>query len=341
MRQGDNPSNHKAADSSNALHRVIIPIFIPHETEYFKDAFHIFELCLFSLKKTTLTAIKISVISNGSCDSVNEKLYKFFEAGDIDELIIEREGIGKINSVLKALKTAEERFITITDADVLFDDGWEQAVLDVFQAFPKAGAVCPTPVFRKHFQLTSNMWFKYFFSSKLKFTPVIDPESMTKFANSIGWPRLDEKFKDVMATLKANNGLEAMVGCSHFVATYKREAFEQIPQKNSEFKIRGNSEYLYTDLPVIKQGGYRLSTVKNHAFHMGNVLEDWMEIKYKSLKNRPKAEVGAVFSILKPPLIGAVFTEACFKWLLAKKGLKRHVLKKKGLNNAQVKNFME
>jgi hypothetical protein len=55
-------------------------------------------------------------------------------------LIIEKDLIGKINSILKVLRTAEERLITITDADVLFVNGWEQAVLNVFEAFPKAGS---------------------------------------------------------------------------------------------------------------------------------------------------------------------------------------------------------
>lgn len=340
MRKGNNPSNHKVVDDNIALHRVIIPLYIPHEKEYFKEAFRIFEMCLFSLKKTSATKIKTSVISNGSCDAVNEKLYRLFEANEIDELIIEREGIGKINSVLKALKTAEERLITITDADVLFDNGWEKAIIDVFEAFPNAGAVCPVPVYRKHFQLTSNIWLKYLFSKKLKFTPVLDPESMTKFANSIGWPWLDEKYKDVMATLKGANGTSAMVGCSHFVATYKREVFGQIPQQNTQFKIRGNSEYLYTDLPVIKQSGYRLSTIRNYAYHMGNVLEDWMEHAYKNLKTIPKSEINTEFKTLRPPLINTVFTESLFKWLLNKRSFKKMLLKNKGLNKTQIKNFM-
>lgn len=340
MRIGNNPSNNNVIEDRKGFHRVIIPVYIPHENEYFKDAFQIFNYCLFSLKKTSNTQLKISVVSNGSCDSINEKLYKMFAEKHFDEFIIEREGIGKINSVLKGLRTADERFITITDADVLFENGWEENVLAVFRAFPKAGAVCPVPVFGKQFQLTGNIWFNYLFSNKLKFTAVKNPEAMTKFANSIGWPWLDEKFKDVYATLKATNGTMAMVGCSHFVATYKSEVFTKIPDGNTEFKIRGDSEYLYTDLPVIKKGGYRLSTIDNYAYHMGNVMEDWMISKFENLNYVEKVNYTLVFQYLKKPILNPLLLEKIFKAMISIKYLKIGILKMKGLSNSQVQNFI-
>ena len=340
MRIGNNPSNHKIIESINALHRVIIPVYIPHENEYFKDAFKIFEYCLFSLVKTSSTKLKISIVSNGSCDAVNKKLFKIQQELAIDELIIEKEGIGKINSVLKTLRTCEERLITITDADVLFMNGWEQAVLNIFKAFPDAGAVCPTPVYRKHFQLTSNIWMKYLFSNKLRFLPVKNPEAMTKFANSIGWPWLDEKYKDVVATLTSPDEVIAMVGCSHFVATYKKEVFTEIPKGNSQFKIRGNSEYLYTDLPVIKKGGYRLSTYDNYAYHMGNKLETWMTKKFENLLDIEKDNEIVVFKTLKKSILNVMLLEKIFKFLISFSFIKNKILSMKGLTKQQVKDFI-
>jgi hypothetical protein len=339
MRIGNNPSNEIIIDQDVAFHRVIMPVHIPYEEDYYKDVFQIFKYCLFSLKKTSSTALKISVISNGSCDSVNQKLNELFIAKQFDELIIEREGIGKINSVLKALRTADERLITITDADVLFDNGWEAAVINVFEAFPQAGSVCPTPVFRKHFNLTSNIWFSYLFSSKLKFLPVKNPEAMTKFAHSIGWPWLDEKYKDVTATLNSNGGTKALVGCSHFVATYKREVFSELPKGNSKYKIRGDSELLYTDLPVLKGGGYRLSTYDNYAFHMGNILEDWMAEKFGQLLNINKSNEKPTIKILERPLLNPILLEKLFKFLLTFKFMKKGLLKMKGLTAEQIENF--
>src|SRR6218665_903844 len=202
MRKGKNLSKNVLLPKSDSHHRIIIPLYIPEEEGYYKDAFTIFTYFLNSVIKTSSSNLKISVISNGSSDRVNEKLLKLQKENLIHELIIEKENIGKINSIVKALRTAEERLITITDADVLFDNNWENEVLEVFKAFPKAGSVSPVPVFRTHFRLTSNIWFDHLFSSKLKFRPVKDPDAMTMFANSIGWPWLDIKYKDVIANLK-------------------------------------------------------------------------------------------------------------------------------------------
>ncbi len=339
MRIGNNPNNEEIIDADIAFHRVIIPVYIPSEEDYFKDAFQIFNYCLTSLIKTSSTPLKVSVISNGSCTTVNEKLLEFQKKGVIDELVIETEGIGKINSVLKALRTAEERLITITDADVLFDDGWEDAVTTVFKNFPKAGVVCPVPVFRKHFHLTSNIWLRYLFSKKLRFRPVINPEAMTQFARSIGWSRLDNKYKDVIATLRSKNGTSAVVGSAHFVATYKREVFSEIPAGNSKYKIRGNSEYLYTDVPVIKKGGFRLTTPNNYAFHMGNVLEDWMTEKFEKLKENKKTNEKPVLKALKKPVLYPMLVEKLFKFSLSFAFIKRTVLKMKGLTNQQIRDF--
>jgi len=340
MRVGSNPNNFKKVSENKAFHRVIIPVHIPHETDYFKHAFEIFRLGVLSLKKTSSSYLKISIISNDSSHEINQKLLQFSEEHDIDELIIEREGIGKINSIFKAIQTSDERLITVTDADVLFDNGWEDAVLDIFKAFPNAGAVCPVPVFRKQFHLTSNIWLRYLCSSKLKFTSVLNPDAMTQFAKSIGWQWLDDKYKDVILTLEAKHALRAVVGCSHFVATYKREVFNKAPKEKSTDKIRGQGEYLYMDLPVLKQGGYRLSTEQNYAFHMGNVLEDWMINKFETLSQTSKKEVFFDLKYIKPSILSNLFLEKGFQKIISKPYLKKRLLKIKGLSDKKTRHFL-
>lgn len=340
MRKGKNLSKDILLPVSDSDHRIIIPLYIPEEEGYYKDAFTIFTYCLNSIHKTTFSNIKVSVISNGCCNSVNTKLFQLQQEQFIDELIIEKENIGKINSVLKALRTAQERLITITDADVLFDNNWEKEVLKVFEAFPKAGAVSPVPVFRTHFRLTSNIWFDNLFSARLKFRPVKDPEGMTLFANSIGWPWLDIKYKDVIGTLKSKNGIVAVLGSSHFVCTYKREVFSKMPKNNTIYKLGGDSEYLYTDLPVLKMGGYRLATYGNYAYHLGNVLEDWMTQKLITLRTEIKESKDMnQFKVLNAKPIYYFFTEKVFKKIFYKTSIRENILIYKGLNKVQINNF--
>ena len=340
MRKGENASKERLVTKSNSSHRVIMPLYIPEEGGYYKDAYTIFEYCLFSVLKTSSTLLKVSVISNNSCDEVNERLFQLQKQGHIDELIIEKEAIGKINSILKALRTAEERLITITDADVLFCNGWEEAVTAVFEAFPRAGAVSPVPVFRTHLRLTSFIWLRYFFSKNLKFRPVKNPEAMTRFANSIGWPWLDIKYKDVIGTLKSKNGTIAVLGCSHFVVTYKREVFSHLPKQNSKYQLGGDSEHLYLDSPVLRMGGYRLATYDNYAFHLGNTLENWMVAIFKEIKEeKKKGFLGEDLPQLKGSFLNYWFYEKVFKKLLSFKVVKRYVFKKKGLTAEQIKNI--
>lgn len=340
MRKGKNISKDRMETLSTASHRVIIPLYIPFEEDYYKEAYGIFEYSLFSLIKTSLTKLKITVVSNNCCNSVNEKLFDLQKKESINELIIVKEPIGKINSILKALRSTEERLITISDADVLFLNGWEKAIVEVFEEFPNAGAVCPTPVFRKHLHLTSAIWFKYLFSKKLYFRPVKNAEAMERFAQSLGWDSLENRFKDVIVTLKSNSGSLAVLGCSHFVATYKREVFKRLPKGNSKYILGGDSEFLYLDQPVTKQSGYRLATYDNYAFHLGNTLEPWMIDAYDSLKTEIKVDIDYNrLKKIKQNIFENFISEKIFKKIFYSRKIYNYILLKKGLTKEQLKTF--
>lgn len=343
MRAGVNPTKGgKLIDREECHHRIVIPVHIPNEEGYFKDAYKIFELCLFSAIKTAVSKVKVSVISNKCSDEINARLLQLYKDKHINELIIEEEGIGKINSILKAIRTVEERLITISDADVLFLNGWEEGVVEVFNSFPKAGAVCPVPVYRKHFDLTRNIWFNYFFSDKIRFLPVKNPVALEQFAKSIGWEFLEKEWKDVIGTLKSKNGTIAVLGCSHFVATYKKEVFDELPKGNSIYKVDGDSEFLFTDQPVLKMGGYRLATFDNHAYHVGNVHESWVDVEFAKLKDVPKSVIDySYLNKLKPSKWNYFLSDKLMKKLFKNNFILRRTLSKKGLTKEQIFNFLD
>ena len=299
MRTGKNVSKEKLIESDSCMHRVIIPLYVPHEEDYYKESYEIFILSIKSLKMTSYSDIKISVISNGSCDEVNTRLLKLYHTGIINELIIERDCIGKLNSILKVIRTCDEPFVTISDADILFDNDWENEVMNVFKEFPKAGAVSPMPVFRTQNHYTSNILFDYLFSNRLQFTEVKNPEALTLFAKSIGWSRLDEHWKDVIMTVRSKSNLTAVVGCNHSVVTYNKSIFNNIPDGNSSFQLGGDSEGEYLDRPVLFSDGYRLATENNFAYHMGNLKETWMDDLFNNLKTVTKKSLQFVCEPLK------------------------------------------
>ena len=84
-------------------------------------------------------------------------------------------------------------------------------------------------------------------------------------------------------------------------------------KQNSRFKLGGDSEHLYTDLPVIKSGGYRLSTYDNYAYHLGNQIEPWMNEVYNSVHEVPKKEnTYSKFAVLRRNRLEYLFSEYLF-----------------------------
>jgi hypothetical protein len=151
---------------------------------------------------------------------------------------------------------------------------------------------------------------------------------------------LDIKYKDVIGTLKANNGTIAVLGCSHFVVTYKREVFDELPKGNSVFQLGGDSEHLYTDEPVLKMGGYRLATYNNYAYHLGNHLETWMEEAFDELFEEEKGIKNYnTLPRLKKSSIMYYLSDIFFNKIIAFKKVKNFILKQKGLTTNQIKNF--
>lgn len=340
MRKGKNLSKDVLLSVLDSYHRIIIPLYIPLEEGYYKDAFEIFNYCLKSIHKTSFTNIVVSVVSNGSCHAVNSKLFQLQEEGLINELIIETENIGKINSILKALRTTEERFVTITDGDILFLNNWEQNVFEVFESFPKAAAVSPMPVFRTQNTYTSNILFDYLFSKKIRFSPVKNQEAMTMFAKSIGWPWLDSIWKDVILTIENKNGNKVVLGCNHSVVTYKNELFGSLPKQNSKFILGGKSEEKYLDKLSQYYDGYRLATYDNFAYHLGNVKEDWMTETFNSLKEEKKLQYLVKYKKLKKRKVNYFIKNVFFKKVMNFPVFKKKFYLCKGLDASKLKNFM-
>lgn len=341
MRNENNISKEQLISKDPCNHRIIMPLHIPHEEGYYSEAFQIFEMSLISLKKTTIYSCKISVISDACCETVNVRLHKLFVENEIDELILESQNVGKINSILKVLRTVNENFVTITDSDVLFLNNWDKEVFTIFRKFPKAAVVSPTPIFRNHMNYTANIWIDNLFSKRLMFRDVKNPKAMERFAQSLGWNSLENRFKDLIVTIKSrDNSTLAVVGATHFVATYNTKYLKNISKENTMFKLGGTSEIYYLDRPPFEADGYRLTTYDNFAYHIGNQLEIWINEVFNSLQDIQ------VKQDLKLPTLKKYsknllkkISEKLFLRLIAFRFIYNYILKNKGLNNEKLKSF--
>ena len=284
MRKGTNPAKLKNNSVENdCFHQVIVPVYLPKLEDYYEEGLEILKLCLKSIYLTVHDKTYISVVNNGSCQEVIAYLDELLKHEKIHE-VIHTTAIGKINAINKGLAGHHFDLVTITDADVLFTNGWQKAVYEIYETFPKAGMVCTTPQSKRLRYLTETIFYDNLLSSKLKFRTVVDPKAMKNFAVSIGNKNFLNNIHLQKILSIERNGIKAVVGAGHFSATYKPELLETLKTSFISDKISPKSDKMLVDIPSIKNGHWRLSTFKNFTYHMGNTSRNWM--KDKLLKNK-------------------------------------------------------
>lgn len=283
MRVGYNPHKDEVISKSEYLHQIIIPVFIPHQEGYFKDSFAILKLCLESLFATIHDKTFITIVNNGSDLIIVNYLDSLLKENKIQELI-HTQNIGKLNAILKGLAGNNIELVTISDSDVLFLTDWQKETINVFKAVPKAGVVGIVPQFKMYESNCGTILFDTFLSSKLQFIPVKNQEGLIRFYDSIGWARdYNPNYLKYNLGLKLNENQTILVGSGHFVATYKKDIFDEITSY-IEFKMGGSSEGYLDKAPLLKDY-WRVTTLDNYAYHMGNTFEDWMTVPQVAERN--------------------------------------------------------
>lgn len=338
MRIGSNPNKDKELQKSAFIHQVIVPVYIPHQEEYFKDSFKILKLCLESLFITSHAKTYFTVVNNGSCQEIVSYLNQLHQENKIHELI-HTSAIGKLNAILKGLTGHQFELITISDADVLFLNNWQKATYEVFEVFPKAGAICAAPSSKVLKQSTSSLIVPYLFSAKLSFTKVVNPKAMQMFATSIGAPEFYSKTHlEKYLTIKKKK-FEAVVGAGHFMTTYRGEIFDALNARFSPYALGGTSEGKLLDEPVNDLGYWRLATADNYVFHLGNVVESWMQSELDTQKKCEDLEVFVRVDNKKKPTRNWTFFNKIIFSFVARKPIWKLFLHFKGLTKEEAQNY--
>lgn len=296
-----NPQKEYQKIELQSHHRVVVVVFIPKLQDYYLNMFEVFKLCLESLLLTKNEFCEITIVNNGSCLEVSEYLNKIYSENKIDCLINHRKNIGKIDALVGAARSSREKFITTTDADILFVKGWQENVESIFYNFKNVGSVSPIPIRTGYTSGTFSTLQKVILGKvRLQFVPIKENfASYNKFLESIGWD-LETK-DDLLWPIISNSKAKAILGSAHQVLTLDRTIFfTDVPIQPSLTLVGNNSEHDYIDTPIDLSGKMRLATYRNFAYHMGNKVENWMYEVQKdntiAIENKTKYSIQEIIS---------------------------------------------
>ena len=272
-RIGVNPAKQAGQFPEYTGHRIIIPVYIPHLSDYFEHMLEIVDLSFQSLQKTISDNDAVTIINNGCCQEAVDRLMEYQEQGWIDQFIINQSNRGKIDALLSAARGCYEDFITFADCDAFFYPGWLQAVMQIFEAFPEAGWVSTQPAPDTTRLNTASTISEALFKGILRKRQVEATEDLNRFGESIGRPDMYRSRTNEYYLIVQRRNVTAVVGGNHFTFTIRRDVLSKIPYRPS---LKFIAEEEVFGQPFDKAGYWRLSTPELHIQHMGNTPEGWM-----------------------------------------------------------------
>lgn len=298
-------------------HRVVVVFYIPDsDEEYFRELPDVLDKCLSSLVQTVNPQTTcITLIDNGSGLRGKAVAQKYRHA--IDKYVEHLENKGKVYAVLSEVRGVYEEFVTISDADILFYDGWEQAVFDVFSDHPKAGVVSPHPCPFTTFYFNKSVFGMNSLYGNVSYGKHVSDDAIDLYLKGTNLPKLIERkgadfdWRQKQFILRMPQ--PAVIGAYHVVATYRTGQFRNV-YTFPEVKFKNSYEENFIDRLADDAGLHRLSTVENYIYHMGNTLDDVVSGHRNEGADLLDTEI---FHRIRPTVIEAKPIRFC-KWLLGK-----------------------
>ena len=280
MRVGSNPEKHIEQKNILKPHRVLVVLHIPdNEDEFYSELDIVLDKCLHSLTQSiNQETTNITLLNNNSSKKASAVIEKYIHL--IDKHVIYSENRGKVYAVLNEVRGVFEPFVTITDADILFYNGWEKAVFEIFRQFPLAGVVSPMPLPYMTFYFNHNIFGFNTLRGKIKYGKYVDEEDINLYLQGTNLPKLIERksrynWAEKQFVLE-NNQHRAVIGAYHVVSTYRTEQFRN-HYAYPDLKFKNSYEEYFIDFLSEANGLIRLSTLKTHAYHIGNKIDNIVE----------------------------------------------------------------
>ena len=276
MREGNNPEKNKEEKNILKPHRVLVVFYIPDSQDaFYNELDAVLDKCLQTLTQTiNPETTNITLINNNSAKKVDLVIDKYRHL--IDKHVVYSENKGKVYAVLNEVRGVFEPFVTITDADILFYNGWEKAVFETFRQFPLAGVVSPMPLPYLTFYFNHNVFGFNTFKGNIKYGKYVADKDIDLYIQGTNLPKLiDRKTKYNWAEKQfvlQKKDYKAVIGAYHVVSTYRTEQFRNC-YSFPGLKFKNSYEEYFIDCLAEANGLQRLSTLETYAYHIGNKID--------------------------------------------------------------------
>ena len=291
MRQGSYPGKRNSQTPQFGMHRVIVPIYVPEISGYFAQLPDILDLTLESLRRSTQGRARVTLIANQCAPQILATLLKEQEKGWLDQLIINQFNRGKIDALRSTLHGCYEDVLTVSDGDVLFHQGWVEAVHQTFCDFPEAASISPSPNPTTAWSNNATTIVDAYLRKELAFRSLVARDDLDRFAASLEHPEFYKEAHYRSQLSAKRNGASACVGNGHFCVSLRREVLDKIPREPTQVALGQESEQATLDLPPERIGGWKLATTKAWVSHLGNIVEPWMHDEFDTICPEPGKEL--------------------------------------------------
>jgi hypothetical protein len=236
---------------------------LPNETGYHEQRFQIVKRCL----ETMRTSAPVLVWDNGSCSKLRNWLTKKYKP----EYLVLSGNVGK-QSAMAAISRMlpPDTLVTFSDDDMEYSDGWLDASLELYNAFPNVGMVSTWAV-RVSFvwgNAATVKWAKE--NAAIESGLFIPLDEVRDYYRSTGGEANgpDHQYEHVKDLRITHKGLTAYAAAQHCSFLTRAGTFAPF----TEYLTVGMGNEKPLDEAVDAAGLLRLTTTKQYSRHMGNRL---------------------------------------------------------------------
>lgn len=270
MRVGQNPIKALERIAPPASVTAVVISYIPFLSGYYAHSLDLLKLCIGSLHETTKGKADILVFDNGSCVEVRDYLLAEQSAATIQYLTLSERNLGKPAAWNFAFAAAPGEFVAYADSDVYFYEGWLQASLDAFKAFPQTGMVTAMPILTPEKYSTATIkWAKKQGGVKVERGQLLSWEDFWRHARSLGDAEETARrfYAENPAIRLGHRGKRYYAGAAHFQFTARKSVLQEVLPILAD---RPMGRVRLLDEAINAKAYLRLSTEEWFVQHLGN-----------------------------------------------------------------------